>query len=194
VVTRHNQLQSVNYEAVGRTTLGLESNGPLFEGLREGRTMMSTFLRSLTLSVILGVVVAGTASAEDCGGIITADEAVRAEDARYAAQIANDVAAMEKLFGPELVYLHSSAVVNNKAAYIDLIKSGRIKYRTMKRSDVTVRTYGCVAVISGIAEFGVTFGGQDRTVVLRFHSIWAKRPDGVIQFVSGQATGIPAKQ
>jgi indole-3-acetate monooxygenase len=30
VVTRHNQLQYVNYEAVGRTLLGLESNSPLF--------------------------------------------------------------------------------------------------------------------------------------------------------------------
>jgi alkylation response protein AidB-like acyl-CoA dehydrogenase len=30
VVTRHNQLQSVNYEAVGRTILGLPSNSPLF--------------------------------------------------------------------------------------------------------------------------------------------------------------------
>lgn len=30
VVTRHNQLQYVNYEAVGRTALGLESNSPLF--------------------------------------------------------------------------------------------------------------------------------------------------------------------
>jgi alkylation response protein AidB-like acyl-CoA dehydrogenase len=29
-VTRHNQLQYVNYEAVGRTMLGLESNSPLF--------------------------------------------------------------------------------------------------------------------------------------------------------------------
>jgi alkylation response protein AidB-like acyl-CoA dehydrogenase len=30
VVSRHNQLQYVNYEAVGRTMLGLESNSPLF--------------------------------------------------------------------------------------------------------------------------------------------------------------------
>ena len=30
VVTRHNQLQFVNYEAVGRTMLGLPSNSPLF--------------------------------------------------------------------------------------------------------------------------------------------------------------------
>ena len=30
VVTRHVQLQTVNYEAVGRTLFGLESNSPLF--------------------------------------------------------------------------------------------------------------------------------------------------------------------
>ena len=30
VVRRHNQLQLANYEAVGRTVLGLESNSPLF--------------------------------------------------------------------------------------------------------------------------------------------------------------------
>jgi alkylation response protein AidB-like acyl-CoA dehydrogenase len=30
VVTRHNQLQFVNYEAAGRTLMGLESNSPLF--------------------------------------------------------------------------------------------------------------------------------------------------------------------
>jgi alkylation response protein AidB-like acyl-CoA dehydrogenase len=30
VVTRHIQLQALNYEAVGRTLLGLESTSPLF--------------------------------------------------------------------------------------------------------------------------------------------------------------------
>jgi len=39
----------------------------------------------------------------------------------------------------------------------------------------------------------VTAGGQDRTVNLRFHSIWAKGPDGV-QFVSWQSTTMPVKQ
>jgi len=34
---------------------------------------------------------------------------MRAETARYAAQTANDFAAMEKLFGNDLTYNHSSA-------------------------------------------------------------------------------------
>jgi hypothetical protein len=40
--------------------------------------------------------------------------------------------------------------------------------------------------------YEVTAGGQDRSVPLRFTSIWAKRPAG-IQFVSWQSTGIPPK-
>jgi len=73
------------------------------------------------------------------------------------------------------------------------MRSGRAKYRTMTRSDVKVRTYGCLALINGNAEFGVTSGGQDRTVQLRFTSIWAKGPEG-LQFVSWQSTTIPLKQ
>src|SRR5262245_65825970 len=63
-----------------------------------------TFLRSLGLSVILVIVAAGFVSAQDCSGTITADEAMKAEAARYAAQTKNDFAAMEKMFGSDLTY------------------------------------------------------------------------------------------
>ena len=84
--------------------------------------------------------------------------------------------------------------VDNKAAYIDSMKSGKSRYRTMKRNDESVRTFGCLAILSGTAEYGVGNPGQERTVPLRFTSIWAKRPDGTVQFVSWQATAIPVKQ
>ena len=40
---------------------------------------------------------------------------MNAENARYAAQTSNDFAAMEKLFGSDLTYNHSSAATDNKA-------------------------------------------------------------------------------
>jgi Domain of unknown function (DUF4440) len=142
---------------------------------------------------ILGATAAGTAMAGDCAGPVTADEALASEDARYAAQMGDDFGAMQKLFGDDLVYIHSSAVVDNKATYIDSMKSGTVKYRVMRRSDVTVRTYGCVAIISGLGNFDVTVKGQDLAVEIRFHSIWAKRDNG-LQFISWEATRTPAKQ
>jgi hypothetical protein len=83
-------------------------------------TMLQTFLKVLFAFVALGVVTGGAASAEECSGSITTEEVLRAEDARYAAQIANDFAAMEQMFSPELVYIRSvDGAVADKRAYIE---------------------------------------------------------------------------
>jgi len=157
-------------------------------------TMTRKLLRLFALVGMLGLVSAGAAAAEDCRGTITADEAIKAETARYTAQTSNDFAAMEKLFGNDLTYNHSSAASDDKAKYIEAMRSGRTKYRKMTpNSDVKTRTYGCLAIITGTAVYEVTSGGQDRTVPLRFTAIWVKRPAG-LEFVSWQSTGIPPRQ
>lgn len=156
--------------------------------------MASRFLRLFALFAILALVAAGAAAAEECTGTITADEAMKAETARHVAQTTNDFAAMEKLFGNDLTYNHSSGATDGKATYIEAMRSGRTKYRNMTpNGDVKTRTYGCLAIINGTAAYEVTSGGQDRTLPLRFTAIWAKRPSG-IQFVSWQSTSIPPKQ
>jgi hypothetical protein len=150
--------------------------------------------RVFALSVMLMMGAAGAAFAQDCSGTVTADEATKAEQARYAAQTSNDFAAMEKLFGNDLTYNHSSAATDSKATYIDSMRSGRTKYRVMKpNGDTKTRTYGCLAIITGTAVYEVTAGGQDRSVPLRYTAIWAKRSSG-LEFVSWQSTGIPARQ
>jgi hypothetical protein len=135
--------------------------------------------------------VAGGGGAQDCSGTITVEEALKAEQDRYAAQMKGDVAAMQRLIGDDLVYIHSSTVQDTKASFIESIRSGNVKYRTMKRGDVKVRTYGCIAIVSGGASFAVTVKGEDRTLNLLFHAVYAKRAAG-IQLVSWQATKLPA--
>jgi hypothetical protein len=153
--------------------------------------MAHRFVRLFALFVTLGLASAGVAAAQECSGTITADEAMKAETARYKAQTSNDFAAMEKLFGNDLTYNHSSAASDDKAKYIDAMRSGRTKYREMKpNADLKTRTYGCIAIITGTAVYEVTAGGQDRTVPLRFTAIWAKRASGP-EFVSWQSTGMP---
>ena len=155
--------------------------------------MHGLLLRTLYVFAILAAMSSSTAFAEDCSGTITAEEALRGEDARYAAQTSRDFAALQQLIGDDLVYIHSSAIVDDKAAYIESQRAGTVIYRTMKRSDVIVRTYGCLAIITGQGNFDVTLKGQDISVEIRFHSIWAKRA-GAIQFVSWEATRVPPKQ
>jgi len=127
-----------------------------------------------------------------CSGSISAEEALTAEASRYAALTRNDFEAMERLLGDELVYIHSSSNVDTKASFIESMRSGAVKYRKMTRGDVTVHTYGCIAIITGGAKFEVHARGQELALDLLFHSVWAKRATGV-QFVSWQATRVPAQ-
>ena len=120
----------------------------------------------------------GSAAAQDCTGTITADEAMKAENARYAAQTTNDFSAMQKLFGDDLTYNHSSAATDSKASYIDAMRSGRTKYRKMTPNGDSRPDLRLPGIITGTAVYEVTSGGQDRTVPLRFTAIWAKRPAG----------------
>jgi hypothetical protein len=63
----------------------------------------------------------------------------------------------------------------------------------MKRSDVTTRTFGCIASLTGRADFIVSNKGQESPSNLRFTAIWAKR-DGGLQFVSWQSTRLTAPE
>lgn len=146
--------------------------------------LIRTFTEFLAPGVVAG------SGAQTCSGNITVEEALQAEDARYKAQMSGDGAAMRKLFGDDLVYIHSSTVQDTKASFIESITSGNVKYRTMSRGEPKVRTYGCIAIVSGGAKFEVTVKGEERTLNLLYHAVWAKRGSGV-EFVSWQATKIP---
>jgi hypothetical protein len=134
---------------------------------------------------------AATAQAAGCEPV-NENAALAAEDERYAAQLQSDVTALDRLLADDLVYIHSNAQVDSKQAFIESLRSGAVKYLSMKRSDVRVRTFGCVAVITGLANYDVHFNGKDISVDLRFHSVWARR-DGRLQFISWQSTRTPAK-
>ncbi len=146
---------------------------------------MFNLVRALTN--VFTMRVAPGSGAQECSGIITVEEAMQAEDARFKAQMGGDGAAMKKLFGDDLVYIHSSTVVDTKQSFIESITSGNVKYRSMSRGESKVRTYGGVAIVTGSAKFEVTVKGENRTLDLLYHAVWAKRLAGT-QFISWQAT------
>lgn len=126
------------------------------------------------------------------GATLTVEEVLRAEEARYTAQMNNDFAAMQRMFADDLVYYHSSTVVDTKESFIESMRSGTVKYRRMTRGDVKTREFGSVGIITGRGTFEVTARGQDMVLDLMFTAVWAVRDAG-LQFVSWQATRMPAK-
>lgn len=127
---------------------------------------------------------------EDTNGVVTVADALQAEDARYEAQIDCDFDALDRLLGKDLVYIHSSTVQDTKASFIESLRSEKVSYHSMERSNTKVRIFGNVAIITGKGVFEVTARGRDKTLNLLFHSVWVKRDSG-LQFVSWQATLLP---
>ena len=127
---------------------------------------------------------------QESNSSITVADALQAEDARYEAQIDNDFETLETLLAKDLVYIHSSTVQDTKASFIESLRSGKVSYNSMERSNTKVRIFGTVAIITGKAVFEVTARGRDKTLNLLFHSVWVKRDPG-LQFVSWQATLLP---
>ena len=114
----------------------------------------------------------------------------RAERERFAAMSANDVPAVERLLGDDLVYTHSTAQVESKSEFLESMRGGAVKYISLEPRDQVVRVYGQTAVITGGVTITSMSRGEHRRSVLRYTDVWVER-DGRWQMVSWQSTRLP---
>jgi ketosteroid isomerase-like protein len=139
-----------------------------------------------SLGVVL-IFLAGSAGAAD-----TPEAEVRkAEEARIAATIKGDVAALGALLADGMTYVHSNAKLETKQEFIGLIGSGHYQYKSIAPRDVTVRFYGQTAIVGGLADIEVVSGGQPASPKLRFTEVWVKGTAGW-QLAAWHSTRLPA--
>ncbi|RDJ20350.1 nuclear transport factor 2 family protein [Bosea caraganae] len=105
------------------------------------------------------------------------EAAIRAaESALYAAMIAVDLAALDKVLSPDLSYIHSTAVAEGKAEYLDRVKARHYDYNSIASRDVVMRIRGDLAVMNGTLDMAVaTAGGPNLMMTLLFVLIWTKQ-------------------
>lgn len=113
------------------------------------------------------------------------------EDKRYAAMIAKDEKALAELFADDLIYVHSSGLVDTKASYIAAIRSGKFDYRKCERFEEKVRVYGDTALVTGRAVFEAVVEGTAKTLRLRYLNVWTRTAAGW-KFVGWQSCPLPA--
>ena len=61
------------------------------------------------------------------------------ESRRYQAMIDSDVAALQELLADEMIYTHSSSVVDDKTSYVGGFRTGKWNYRKVERPEETNR-------------------------------------------------------
>ena len=113
------------------------------------------------------------------------------EARRYAAMTGHDLATLAELLHDELIYTHSSGVVDTKASYLEALGSGRLRYRSAACSDITVRLLGTSALVAGRSAIEVVVNGTQKSLTLRFLAVWTETAAGW-RFIAWQSAALPA--
>ena len=113
------------------------------------------------------------------------------EDARFAAMVAADADGMRQVLAADLVYVHSSALVESREQLIDSIVSGRSRYVAVQPAERQVVLMGdSAALVRGRGRFLVAVGGNDLDLQIRYLAVYA-RVDGAWQLRSWQSLRVP---
>lgn len=112
------------------------------------------------------------------------------ERRRFAAMVAQDVATLEPMLAEDLRYVHSTGQLENKAQFIETIRSGRLRYLAIEVEELDARLYEDVAVVSGLLKAEGQAGGQPVTLKLRYTDVYVSR-DGRWQLVAWQSSRLP---
>ena len=110
-----------------------------------------------------------------------------AEDRRRAALVAVDIAALDALFAPELVHVHSTGLVHDKAALLRHIEANRA-YISIERRDLSVRLHGDFAILVGRMINHMRRGGGEIVMLDGMVTQVLRREDGAWRFISFQFT------
>lgn len=118
------------------------------------------------------------------------DELKQAEMGWAAAVKKMDQPTIAKMLSEDLIYTHSSGVVESKAEYLKALSSGNQKYDGIEHMNPAFRTYGNTGVVnSKVRMTGSTKGVPFDNQLLMMH-VWVKK-DGGWQLVAHQTTKLP---
>jgi ketosteroid isomerase-like protein len=118
-----------------------------------------------------------------------ADEIKKMETERAAAVVKGDWAKLEKETSDDYTLINVNGQMSNKSQMVDGFKSGQTKLTTDDISDMNVRVYGDVAVVTGKVDVKGTMGGKDVNGQAMFTRVYVKKA-GHWQAVALQQTPV----
>ena len=82
----------------------------------------------------------------------------------------NDAAAIGALMTPDYTFVNQNGVVQNREQRLALMKSGNLKYESVKYEDVAIHLYGDAAVVTTLVDVkgsnrGTDISGQFRSTI-----------------------------
>jgi ketosteroid isomerase-like protein len=143
------------------------------------RSVMARHMRLLAPFLLLSALAIGQ------------DADVRAAEKVWSqAILARDCATLQNLLDDDLIYGHSTGIVDTKSSYLAKIASGALHYESVKFDSITIKLYGDTAVMHAHMHIrGINQNGHFDDSMLMMH-VWHKSKLGW-QLVAHQAAKLP---
>jgi ketosteroid isomerase-like protein len=129
--------------------------------------------------------------ASDARPVDAGEAVLAAHDARIAATVKGDVAALGAMMTDDLTYTHSSGVTETKAEFLEGLHSGKYVYRVIAAPGRRVRVHGDSAVVSGPCHIVIEPGGKRTELDLYFSELYVKQ-GGAWRMALWHSTRLPA--
>jgi ketosteroid isomerase-like protein len=105
----------------------------------------------------------------------TPKELIGLENRFNEALVRGDVAVIEEIEANDLIFTDAAGLVTSKADEIQSLKSGDVKFDSVKMTDTRVQDLGNVSVVTGSLMEKAQYKNTDISGTYRFTDVWAKR-------------------
>jgi ketosteroid isomerase-like protein len=106
------------------------------------------------------------------------DDVLAAEKSWAAAVVALDLDAVERRLHEDLIYAHSTGVIETKEEYLGKLREGTQKYTAIEHHETTVRVHGVAAVVHSIVTMKGDSAGSPFDARLMMMHTWVKGTGG----------------
>jgi hypothetical protein len=123
-----------------------------------------------------------------------ADDSLLANEAALRrAQLASDVAEIDRLVDEELVFTGPDGALYSKADDLEAHRAGWVQIQRLQPSEERVQRFGDVAVVSVRMDMAGTFRGEPFAGPFRYTRVWCARPEGW-RVVAGHVSAVAREQ
>jgi ketosteroid isomerase-like protein len=107
------------------------------------------------------------------------------------AQLAGDVATMDKLLSDDYIGITITGQVNTKAQQLDRMRMHKIALTRLDLGDRQVKLIGSIAIVTSRAEVEGTNDGASIKGTYRYTRVYQRLPSGLWKITSFEATRVP---
>lgn len=123
----------------------------------------------------------------------TEDSLLACEAALRRAQLASDVAEIDRLVDEALVFTGPDGAVYGKADDLEAHRTGMVRITRLEPSEERIQRFGSIAVISVRMDMRGSFRGEAFAGPFRYTRIWCARPGGW-RVVAGHVSAVVREQ